>query len=194
MATNKNRETYSNPEEAEAPRKTKAMIVLEAIQAGGATKESLIELISAKDSQALYAQISWLISRADIKVATAKELVGEEASEKIKEYPLLKDGVYELVNHEEFYAAKAPKKPARPVKTYTVEQVIENAQKRWDKASKSAAYQQKIASDNPDDQVLALRAEIAGKTLELATTMLDAVKAGNYEYERGNVYSTTASE
>ena len=36
------------------------------------------------------------------------------------------------------------------------------------------------------------RAELADKTLELATLLLEAVNNGNFEYERGNVSDNAA--
>lgn len=165
-------------------RKTSAMKVLEAIKAGGATNDSLMELIGAKNTTALYGQLSYLNTRG-LNIA--------EVAPEMAEFPIKgEDGVYFMGTYEQFVAKKVAANPKKPSKTYTPEEMQTIAQKRFDKASKSQASSRTKANDNLGDRVYELRAELADKTLELATLLLEAVNSGNFEYERGNVSDSAA--
>ena len=164
-------------------RKTSAMKVLEAIKAGGATNESLMELIGATKTTALYGQLSYLNTRG-LNIA--------EVAPEMAEFPIKgEDGVYFMGTLEQFNAKKVASTPRKPSKTYMPEEMLGLAQKRFDKASKSQAHARTKADDNPGDSVFALRADIADKNFELAQLLLNAVQSGNFEYERGNVAEST---
>ena len=165
-------------------RKTSAMKVLEAIKAGGATNESLMELIGATKTTALYGQLSYLNTRG-LNIA--------EVSPEMAEFPIKgEDGVYFMGTYEQFVAKKVAATPKKPTKTYTPEEMQVIAQKRFDKASKSQAHSRTKANDNPGNRVYELRAEIADKNLELASLLLEAANSGNFVYERGNVSDNAA--
>ena len=176
------------PTKALPERKTSAMKVMDAIKAGGATEASLMELIEAKNKSSLYGQLSYLNTRGLNAYEALTDIGQEEAANAAQNFPIKgENGVYYMGTYAQFVDKKVASAPKRPTKVYTPAQMGENAQKRWDKANKSAVHQRKVANDNPGDAVYALRADIADKSLELVTLLLEAVQGGNYEYERGNV-------
>lgn len=180
--------TGATPAAPRKPRKDIAKILTAAIEAGGATVESLMEAIGAVARTALHGQFAYM-NAGGITVYEALIKLGmTEAAEAAQNFPLKNaDGVYYMGTYAEFVASREAKSERKPAKTYTAEQMLENAQKRVDKASKSAAACATRANDNPGDMILALKVEIANKTLELYVAMLAAAEMGEYKYERGSV-------
>lgn len=159
--------------------KTKPQLVLEAILAGGATQESLMEVIGATKATALHGQISFLNTRG----MTMAEVDPSKA-----EFPHKGEGgVYEMISYGEKMAMQAKRAERKPGKTRTPDEMLETAQKRYDLASKKAAVAGDKLDKNVNDEIYAMREQIAQLTAILAHAMLEEVKLGNYRYERGQV-------
>lgn len=176
------------PAAPRVPRKDTAKLLTDAIKAGGATAESLMELIGAASRTALYGQFSFMNTRGLNVYDALIELGQIDAAEAAQNFPLKgEDGTYFMGTHGQYLTAKEAKSERKPTKTYTIEQMLENAQKRVDKASKSAAANTTRTNDNPGDMIYQLRSSIADLNLELTKAMLAAVEMGEYKYERGSV-------
>ena len=161
-----------------SPAKNKGTIVLEAIRAGGATRESLMAAAEV-DKSGLASQLSYLNTRGlnIAEVDTAKA-----------EFPICgEDGVFRMGTLEEYNSKKKAFGAKADAKPKTKAQVAEAAQKREDKASSAYSAAKQRADAAPEDGILAKRAEIRKAELELAGLMLGQVQAGNFSYETGTI-------
>ena len=152
--------------------KNKRDIILAAIKAGGATRESLME-VSNTDRKGLASQLSALNTRGH----TIAELDPAKA-----EFPICKDGIFFMGSLADYNEKNAPS-ASGVKKQKTMEQVREDAQKREDKASSAHDRAAKKATDNAGDDVYELIAEIRKLELQLASLKLSKVEAGIYDYE-----------
>lgn len=142
----------------------KREVIATAIKAGGATQETLMEVASV-DKSGLASQLSYLRMIAE---ATGKDFPMKGA-----------DGVFymgtakEWADYNEARMAKGPKAAPK-----SIEERIELATKREDKARVHAAKLE--AAFNADNtQEGALRTQIAGLELQLASLLLAQLKDQN---------------
>ena len=144
-----------------AEEKSKREIVLEALQAGGATMESLMAAADCK-----YASI--------MSIFSTLRLMGHYPVKDV-ENPETKELTYRLVDAEEWEAIKAEraeKAKAKREPALTPEQQIERAKKtvaRTEKAMKAAIER---ANKNEDSELLQLRAEKAQLEFRIAEIVL----------------------
>ncbi len=151
----------------------KAMKILALIKEGGATAESLMAACELQKT-GLASQLSYLNTRG-LNIA--------EVDPAKAEFPMKgADGVFFLGTIEQ-YQAKRVAKPTAPKKTLSPEQVLEAAQKREDKASGAYAKAKARLDAYPDNSILALRALIAEKQLELASALLHLAETGDTSEE-----------
>lgn len=152
--------------------KNKQTIILEAIKAGGATRESLMQ--AADVNKAGFAsQLAYLNSRGQAMAEVDKTKA---------EFPMVgEDGVYFMGNLEQYEAKRKTFGVAAKPKTKA--EVIEAAQKREDKASAAYSKAEQKAKDNPNDAIFAKVAEIHKAEMELASMKLSRVQAGDFSYE-----------
>lgn len=152
-------------------------IILEAIRAGGATRESLMKAADVNKS-GLASQFSYLNTRG---------LAMAEVDESKAEFPIQgENGVFHMGTLAE-YQAKSATKTVGVARTRSKSQVIEAAQKREDKASSAFTKADAAAKNSPDDAILAKTAEIRKGELELASMKLSKVQSGDFSYETGNI-------
>ena len=129
------------------------------IEAGDATKESLLEALGINDKSlaSVFAQL---------------RLMGY--------YPFKNEnGVYSFISKEEFEAAKAARVSKTPAKTLSYEEQLERAQKRETKAATASTNAKAKYEANPTREN-ELRVIIADAELELASVLL-----GKLEESRG---------
>lgn len=152
--------------------KNKQTIILEAIRAGGATRESLMQ--AAGVSKAGFAsQLAYLNSRGQAMAEVDKTKA---------EFPLVgEDGVYFMGTLEQYEAKR--KAFGASAKPKTAKDVIDAAQKREDRASAAYSKAEQKAKDNPNDVIFAKTAEIRKAEMELASMKLSRVQAGDFSYE-----------
>lgn len=151
----------------------KAMKLLQLIKEGGATTDSLLAGIDVNKA-GLASQLSYLNTRG-LNIA---EIDASRA-----EFPMKgEDGVYYMGTMDE-YEAKRAGGSGLGKKELTVEEVIERAQKREDKASATATKAEDKLAASPDDTILGFKAAVANAQLNLASAQLAAVQRGDYTYE-----------
>lgn len=159
--------------QTEAPvTKNKQTIILEAIRAGGATRESLMTAAGVNKA-GLASQLAYLNSRGQAMAEVDKAKA---------EFPIQDDnGVFRMGTLEEYEAKR--KAFGATAKPKTKAEGIEAAQKREDKAS--AAYSKAVdkSKDNPSDEIFTKIAEIRKAELELASMKLARVQNGDFSYE-----------
>ena len=121
--------------------------IYEAIMAGGATKESLLELTGTTE-KGLASQMTYL------------RMTGR--------YPMKnEDGTFRIATEEEWEAHKATSGTATD-KTLTPEERVEKAQKRSNRASTAFTNASKRLEADPDDRLTQLKAKKAECELEIA--------------------------
>ena len=141
--------------------------IYDAIMAGGATQESLLEL-TGTSKEGLASQFTYLRMREQCPV------VGD-------------DGVYSIVTTEEWKEQKAAKrKTKKPVSTLTFVERLEKAERKVNKMA--IAYDKAFAAleANPAERELELKLTIAECNLELATAAQGKVEAARVQ-EDGSV-------
>ena len=143
------------------------------INAGGATKESLLEALGTTDKSlaSIFAQL---------------RLMGH--------YPVKgEDGVYHFVSAEEFEAAKATRVSKAPAKTLTYEERLAQAQKRETKAATALTNARSRFEANKTREN-ELRMIIAEAGLELASILLGTLESSKDAQENGCEVTTMAEE
>lgn len=152
--------------------KNKQTIILEAIKAGGATRESLMQAASV-DKAGFASQLAYLNSRGQAMAEVDKTKA---------EFPMVgEDGVYFMGNLEQYEAKR--KTFGAVAKSKTAQEVIDAAQKREDKASAAYSKAEQKAKYNPNDAIFAKVTEIRKAEMELASMKLSRVQAGDFSYE-----------
>ena len=152
--------------------KNKQTIILEAIKAGGATRESLMQAAGVNKA-GFASQLAYLNSRGQAMAEVDKTKA---------EFPMVgEDGVYFMGSLEQYEAKRKTFGVAAKPKTKA--EVIEAAQKREDKASAAYSKAEQKAKDNPNDAIFAKVAEIRKAEMELASMKLSRVQAGDFSYE-----------
>lgn len=168
----------------EAVTKNKAIILLNAIKAGGATRETLMETLGVNKA-GLASQLSTL---------NARGLAMAEIDPAKAEFPILgEDKTYRIGTLEEYEAKKRAFGTA-PAKAKTAQEVCDAAQKREDKASAAYSKAAEKVKDNPSDEIYAKVAELRKLELDLASMKLAKVQAGDFTYENVTVVDPAASE
>lgn len=179
MSKNKNKnkdlgETQSAPTPAPAinDNRPKRDIIKEAIEKGGATRDSLMQ-VAGVNKAGLASQLSYL------------NLIAKGAG---TGFPLQdKDGIFYLGTKEEYEAKNANRgtggKAATPK---TPEQILEAARKREDRASAKLTTTKKRAEENPTEENK-LRYNIAELELRLASILLGKVEQGDFSSENATV-------
>ena len=152
--------------------KNKQTIILEAIKAGGATRESLMQAAGVNKA-GFASQLAYLNSRGQAMAEVDKTKA---------EFPMVgEDGVYFMGNLEQYEAKR--KTFGVAAKPKTAKEVVDTAQKREDKASAAYSKAEQKAKDNPNDAIFAKVAEIRKAEMELASMKLSRVQAGDFSYE-----------
>lgn len=152
--------------------KNKQTIILEAIKAGGATRESLMQAAGVNKA-GFASQLAYLNSRGQAMAEVDKTKA---------EFPIVgEDGVYFMGNLEQYEAKR--KTFGATAKPKTAEEVINAAQKREDKASAAYSKAEQKAKDNPNDAIFAKIVEVRKAEMELASMKLSRVQAGDFSYE-----------
>ena len=151
-------------------------IIKEAIEKGGATRESLMQ-VAGVNKAGLASQLSYL------------NLIAKGAG---TGFPLEDENkVFYLGTKEEYEAKNANRgtggKAATPK---TPEQILEAARKREDRASSKLTNAKKKAEDNPTEENK-LRYQIAELELRLASILLGKVEQGDYSSENASVVEGT---
>ena len=165
--------------------KNKQTIILEAIKAGGATRESLMTAAGVNKA-GLASQLAYLNSRG---------LAMAEVDPSKAEFPLVdENGVFFMGTNEQYEAKRASATSGFTAKPKTREEVIEAAQKREDKASAAFSKADQKAKDNPNDAILAKIAEIRRGEMELASMKLSRVQAGDFSYENVTLVESTGAD
>lgn len=154
--------------------KNKQTIILEAIKAGGATRESLMQVADVNKA-GLASQLAYLNSRGQAMA---------EVDPNKAEFPMVnEDGVYSMGTLEQYEAKRRNLTGGFTAKPKTKQEVIDAAQKREDKASAAYSKAEQKAKDNPGDAIYNKVAEIRKAEMELASMKLSRVQAGDFSYE-----------
>ena len=125
--------------------------IYNAIMAGGATKESLLELTGTTD-KGLASQFTYL--RMMGKCPMKQE-----------------DGTFKIVSAEEWESHRASS-AGRAGKILTPQERVERAQKREDRAAKAYTLAEKKAEANPDDELCKLQLIKTEAELKISEIML----------------------
>lgn len=136
--------------------KNKRTIIHEAIVAGGATKESLMEVASV-NAAGLASQLTYL------RLTGIYPMVGE-------------DGVYFIGTEEEWNEHKT-NKTGKPKEELTPEGMREKLEKKAARAASAETNASKKAKDNKGDKILQLKAKRAALDLEICERELGAHQA-----------------
>lgn len=168
----------------EAPTaKNKQTIILEAIRAGGATRESLMTAAGVNKA-GLASQLAYLNSRGQAMAEVDKTKA---------EFPIQnEDGTFRVGTLEEYEAKR--KSFGITAKPKTKAEILEAAQKREDKASSAYSKAADKAKDNPSDEIFSKVAEIRKAELELASMKLARVQNGDFSYENVTIAEDGVSE
>ena len=165
--------------------KNKQTIILEAIKAGGATRESLMTAAGVNKA-GLASQLAYLNSRG---------LAMAEVDPAKAEFPIVdENGVFFMGTNEQYEAKRSSTASGFTAKPKTREEVAEAAQKREDKASAAFSKADQKAKDNPNDAILAKIAEIRRGEMELASMKLSRVQAGDFSYENVTLVEGTGAD
>jgi FtsZ-interacting cell division protein ZipA len=145
----------------------KRIIIKDAIEAGGATKESLMEVAECS-AASLATNFTYL------------RLMGF--------YPVKdEDGTYSFVTEEEWEEIqterKANAKTRKPAKAKTPEEALAAAQKRYARCEKAAANAAERKERSPNEELVILRHVIAQAEFKLAYIALRSAEASVAEYE-----------
>lgn len=126
----------------------KRVIVQKAIEAGGATKESLMEAAEVNDKglASLLTYLRW---------GGICPIKGE-------------DGVYKLITEEEWEAHKASRVGAGATASLTPEQRLEKATKRTTRAASALDKAKERFDAHPDDKLIDLQHDKAGIELQIS--------------------------
>jgi len=131
--------------------------IYEAIMAGGATKESLLELTGTTE-KGLASQMTYL------------RMTGR--------YPMKnEDGTFRIATEEEWEAHKAASGTSSSGAALTPEERVEKAQKRSNRASTAFTNASKRLEANPDDRLTQLKAKKAECELEIAEIELGVAES-----------------
>lgn len=172
--------------EAPTTTKNKQTIILEAIRAGGATRESLM-IAAGVNKAGLASQLAYLNSRGQAMAEVDKTKA---------EFPIQnEDGTFRMGTLDEYEAKR--KAFGVTAKPKTKAEILEAAQKREDKASGAYSKAADKAKDNPSDEIFSKIAEIRKAELELASMKLARVQSGDFSYESATIAdddATSASE
>jgi hypothetical protein len=154
-------------EGASAPEKTKRDIIIETIQAGGATMETLTEAADCK-----YASVMSIFSMLRLMgYCPVKDVPVTETDEEGNEVTVM---TYRLVSPEEWEAIKAEKASkvkAKRAPKKSPEEQLEALKKRIEKLTTTNESAQGKALDYPSNEILQLRAQKA--SIELRITELE---------------------
>ena len=168
--------------------KNKQTIILEAIKAGGATRETLMQ-VAGVNKAGLASQLAYLNSRGQAMA---------EVDPNKAEFPMVnEDGVYSMGTLEQYEAKRRNLTGGFTAKPKTKQEVIDAAQKREDKASAAYSKAEQKAKDNPGDAIYNKVAEIRKAEMELASMKLSRVQTGDFSYENATLIEgpiDTASE
>lgn len=142
-------------------------VILDAIKAGGATRESLMEAAGVNKA-GLASQISYLNLIA----------LGRGTG-----FPLTDgNGVFYLGTKEEYEARAAKRASGTSTKPKTAEEMLEAARKREDRASaKFTNCKRKHEASNTEESKL--RLQIAELELQLASILLGKIEQGDFSSE-----------
>lgn len=159
--------------QTEAPvSKNKQTIILEAIRAGGATRDSLMQAAGVNKA-GLASQLAYLNSRGQAMAEVDKSKA---------EFPIQnEDGTFRMGTLDEYEAKRKAFGVATKPKTKA--EILEAAQKREDKASGAYSKAADKAKDKPSDEIFGKIAEIRKAELELASMKLARVQSGDFSYE-----------
>ncbi len=152
--------------------KNKQTIILECIRAGGATRASLMAAADVNKA-GLASQLAYL---------NARGLAMAEVDPTRAEFPMTNDdGVFFMGTAEQYNAKRRAFGTA--AKPKTAAEILENAQKREDRASTAYSKAEEKSKESPDDAILKKVLEIRKAEMELASMKLARVQAGDYSYE-----------
>lgn len=156
-----------------ADTRSKRDIIAEAIEAGGATMESLMEAANCKYASVM-SNFSMLRLMGKCPVKDVEVVAEDEDGNEVTEmtYRLVSTEEWEAIKVEKAENAKTKKAPTR-----TPEEMLEILTKRVEKAYKADASAQTRLDANADSQILQLRAQKASIELQIANLELEELQA-----------------